>query len=135
MLRRRHDRNGKFLVGALIGIAAGFVGGTALLRSAATSNESIEVIGEQVDSTTEAFVETVRESKSTTTDQLRIMLDAITSRWRQAMAEGKAAAADRERELETRLAFESKRVPPLEGELIQKIEEGLGLGNQSQQSG
>ncbi|MGD9893030.1 MAG: hypothetical protein AB7R89_29505 [Dehalococcoidia bacterium] len=134
MRRRRQQRNGRFLVGTVVGIVAGFIGGTALLRGAATSDETIEVIGERVDDgATETFAGRVQESASTTQGQLRIMVDALKSRWHQAMTEGKAAAADRERELESRLAFERKQVPALEGELIQKIEESLGLDNQDRQ--
>jgi gas vesicle protein len=131
MIHRRNRNGRKFIVGTLVGIIAGFAGGTALLRSAETSEETIEVIDERADGTTEAFAEMVRESTSTTQDQLRTMVNALTSRWRRAMREGKAAAADRERELEARLAFESKRVPAFEGELIEKIEAALSSDDQS----
>lgn len=133
MIRRKQKRKGGFLVGTLVGIAAGFAGGTALLRSAATSEETIEVIGEQPDGAAEVFVERIRETPASTQDQLRSMVDTIRARWRLAMAEGKVAAADTERELEARLAFETKRVPPMEGELIQMIEERLHPGQQGQQ--
>jgi hypothetical protein len=135
MNRRKSRSNGRLIVGTLVGIVAGFVGGTALLRSTETSEETIAVIDERADGTAEAFVETVRESRSSTQDQLRTMINALRSRWRRAMREGKAAAADRERELEARLAFESKRVPTLEGELIEKIEVALGIEGQSQSPG
>jgi hypothetical protein len=132
MVRRRQKRKGGFLVGTLVGLAAGFIGGTALLRSAATSEETIDVIGEQPDGMTEVFVEQVRETPASTQDQLRTMVNTIRSRWRAAMTEGKAAAADRERELEARLAFERKQVPAMEGELIQQVEERLHIGQQGQ---
>jgi hypothetical protein len=135
MIHRRNRNGRKFIVGTLVGIIAGFVGGTALLRSAETSEETIAVIDEQADGTTEALVGTVRETTSTTQDQLRTMVNALTSRWRRAMREGKAAAADRERELEARLAFESKRVPAFEGELIEKIEAALSHDDQTRPPG
>lgn len=133
MVRRKQKRKGGLLVGTLVGVAAGFVGGTALLRRAATSEETIEVIGVQPDGATEAFVETVRQAPASTSDQLRSVVESIQARWREAIAQGKLAAADKERELETRLAFETKRVPPMEGELIQLIEERLHHGQASEQ--
>ena len=126
MVHRRNRNGRKFIVGTLVGIVAGLAGGTALLRSAETSEETIAVIDERADGTAEAFVGTVRESTSSTQEQMRTMANALRSRWRRAMREGKAAAVDRERELEARLAFESKRVPAFEGELIEKIESALG---------
>jgi hypothetical protein len=133
MVRRKQKRKGGLLVGTLVGVAAGFVGGTALLRRAATSEATIEAIGVQPDGVTEAFVETVREAPASTSDQLRTLVDSIKARWNQALAEGRVAAADKERELETRLAFETKRVPAMEGELIQRIEERLHRSQASEQ--
>lgn len=132
MVRRKRKRKGGFLVGTLIGIAAGFAGGTALLRRAAESEETIEVIGAQPDGPAEAFVGTVKTAPASASDQVHALVESIKVRWREAITEGKAAAADKERELETRLAFETKRVPPMEGELIQRIEERLHHGREDQ---
>jgi L-aminopeptidase/D-esterase-like protein len=125
MVRRRQKRKGGFLLGTVVGVAAGFAGGTALLRRAATSEETIEVIGEQPDGAATAFVETVRETPATVTDQVQAIVDSIKARWNAAVAEGKVAAAEKERELQARLAFETKRVPPMEGELIERVEQRL----------
>ena len=114
VVQRRRKKKGGFLFGTVVGVAAGVAGGTALLRRAAAQNEEIEVTVE-VDSATErdaGVLQTAQHVPTAARQRALSSLDALKRRWREAVAEGKAAAAEREAELEQQYARETKRVTP-----------------------
>jgi hypothetical protein len=127
-MRRRQQRQGGFLLGTALGVVAGVVGGTALLRRAAASDATIEVIGRPPDSADDVAGDRPAAEPAALAAQIQDMVERLKARWNVAMAAGREAAADRERELEAKLAFETKRVPPLEGRLIEQIEQRLPGG-------
>lgn len=118
VVKRRRKRKGGFLVGTLVGVLAGIAGGTALLRRAATQNDEIEVeVGvETVSTTARTAVDTAQQAPAAARQRAQGALDTLKARWRDAVAEGKVAAAEREAELAEQYARETKRIGTAGGE-------------------
>ena len=114
VVQRRRKRKGGFLLGSVVGVAAGLAGGTALLRRVAAQNEDVEVRVE-ADSLSErasGVAPAAQQAPAAARQRVQGTLDALKQRWHQAVAEGKIAAAEREAELERQYARETKRVTP-----------------------
>ena len=125
-IEQRGKRKGGFLPGMLMGVVAGAVGGTVLLRRAAEADEGhTATAGSQnVAESAETTLRTVRQAPATVTDQVRDALNRLKYRWRQAMTEGKAAAAKREAELLEQLANDRQLSRPTE-----PVKQGTGQQN------
>jgi hypothetical protein len=114
VVQRRRKRKGGFLFGTVVGLAAGLAGGTALLRRVATQNDDIEVTVE-VDAAAEreaGLVQAAQQAPAAARERAQGSVEALKRRWREAVAEGKVAAAEREAELERQYARETKRITP-----------------------
>ena len=114
VVQRRRKRKGGFLVGTVVGLAAGVAGGTALLRQLAAQNEDLEITVES-DSVTErvaGVAQAAQQAPAAARQRAQSSLDTLKRRWREAVAEGKVAAAEREAELERQYAQETKRIAP-----------------------
>jgi len=126
MVRRREKGKGSFLLGAVIGAVAGFAGIRALLAGSGAREETFSLDVEATEDGVEA-VETFRSRPAPTpaAQLFRSAMDSLKARWREAMSEGRTAAAERERELEAQYAAETKRMPEIEAKAIQLIEERI----------
>lgn len=122
IVRRKRKPKGGFLVGAVMGVAAGVAGGMALLRRAAAQDHGEATVAPPVTGAAEQAVHRVASVQAEGTARARGTLDALKERWRVAVQEGRVAAKERERELEAQYAFETKRIPPLDVKAIESIE-------------
>jgi hypothetical protein len=128
VMRRDEQRGGGFLLGTLIGVAAGVAGGLALLRQGRASATMVEFRDELVaedggETEVATFAATREPPQPGPAERVRTLLDTVQARWNEAVAEGKAAAVDRRRELQAQLAADTKRLPEFEVELLDTARE------------
>ena len=114
MSRSKRKGKGGFLLGTVAGVAAGAVGGTVLLGRSAASEEQrpadgasprdaeahgADHAGGELPTSAGTALESVKAAPAAASGAVRSALDAVKARWQEAIAEGKAAAAERETEL------------------------------------
>jgi hypothetical protein len=129
MVRPPRKRKRGFLLGTLVGLIAGAMGGTALLRRGAEVDRPFPVAWINPPSTATGARDAARhaltaahEARDEGAARAYSAFDTLRERWRLAMREGRKAALERQRELEAQLAFERKEIPPLEAQLIEAVE-------------
>lgn len=114
---RERGSGGRFLLGALLGVALGALGGLAALRRGReTAAVDLLAVQERPDGDTVVMAEervTVLTPSPLATAQTRAtgLVDSIRGRWQAAMSAGKAAAQEREAELNAQLAADRARKP------------------------
>ena len=111
---RRRKGKGGFLLGTIVGIAGGVAGGTVLLKRSGSGDGVSTVVPAPVASATGQAVEAAQRAPVAAAERARGGLDALKERWREAIAEGKVAAAQRERELREQFERDTKRIPPVD---------------------
>lgn len=119
--RRRPKRKGRFLLGTLLGAAAGIAGGLALLRGSADQDGPSSIA--RAAGSAEGAIDTAARAPRAAAGGFNEMRETLTTRWNTAMREGKQAAQERRMELELQLNQE-RRVPVLE--LEGKLDEAMG---------
>ena len=113
VVHRRRRGKGGFLLGTLAGIAAGAAGGTVLLKRAGGPPEEVSaIVPAPVSEATGQALEVAQRAPAAAATRARGGLEAIKARWREALAEGKVAAAERERELQELYERDTKRIQP-----------------------
>ena len=111
---RRRKGKGGFLLGTLVGVAGGVAGGTALLKRSGSADSVAAAVPAPVADATGQAVNVAQRAPSAAAERARGGLDALKERWREAVAEGKVAAAERERELREQFERDTKRIPPVD---------------------